>query len=327
MTKGRASLASIELRHLRYFVAAVEHGSFRQAGAALGVQQSALSRRIRDLEFYLGAALFHRHAGGVSLTFAGQRFLRRARQVLRSVGDGMRDIGAIAHSENGRVKIGIYSSIASGFLSELLRKYSDLYPKVQIDLINDNPAEHIAAIRQFRIDTAFVTGERPWRGCEMIPLWSERVFAVLPQDHLLAEQAEVQWQQLVEERFIINEAAPGQEIHDYLIQNLAAFGHHPIIRVQHIGRDNLLPLVALNKEITVVSEAMTAAQFPGVLYRPITGEILPFGAVWLPKNNNPALIKLLDLARSMSRSSVSKMISLQASSASAEPLQNPDQLQ
>jgi DNA-binding transcriptional LysR family regulator len=41
---------SIELRHLRYFLAAAEHGSFRKAAVALGVQESSMSRRIRDLE-------------------------------------------------------------------------------------------------------------------------------------------------------------------------------------------------------------------------------------------------------------------------------------
>lgn len=320
---------AVELRHLRYFVAAAEYGSFRKAGAAIGVHQPALSRRIRDLEHHLGAALFHRHSSGVSLTFAGQRFLRRARQILRSVGDGMHDIAAIGRSEHGRVKVGIYSSIASGFLADLLRRYSDLHPEVQMDLIDDDPAEHIAAIRQLRIDTAFVTGERTWRDCVSVPLWSERVFAVLPVEHQLTAETELRWHQLSEEKFIVNEAPPGQEIHDYLVQNLATLGHHPLIRVQHVGRENLLPLVALNRGLTVVSEAMTAAQFPGIVYRPIAGEILPFSAVWSPKNDNPALRRLLDLARSMVGSSDANILTLQASQIelSAEPSQNLDQLQ
>lgn len=52
----------IELRHLRYFVAAAEQGSFRKAGKVLGVQKSAISRRIRDLEDRIGVTLFHRPA-------------------------------------------------------------------------------------------------------------------------------------------------------------------------------------------------------------------------------------------------------------------------
>jgi DNA-binding transcriptional LysR family regulator len=77
---------SIELRHLRYFLAAAEHGSFRKAAAALNVQESAISRRIRDLEDEIGVALFIRHHGGVHLTHAGQRFLARARKALNHIG-------------------------------------------------------------------------------------------------------------------------------------------------------------------------------------------------------------------------------------------------
>lgn len=182
---GRHS-EEIEFRHLRYFVAAAEHGSFRKAGAAIGVQESAVSRRIRDLEDRLGAALFNRHSGGVCLTFAGKRFLRRAYQIVRAVGDGAEDVAAIGRSEHGRVRIDIYSSIASGFLAELLRAYGQHHGKVRIDLIDGNPAEHVAAIRQLRLDVAFLTGTQDWIGCEREPLWSERVFAALPDDHALS---------------------------------------------------------------------------------------------------------------------------------------------
>ncbi|WP_347270248.1 LysR family transcriptional regulator [Rhizorhabdus histidinilytica] len=320
---------AIELRHLRYFVSAAEHGSFRKASADTGIQHSAISRRIRDLEHRLGTPLFLRHSGGVCLTFAGQRFLRRSRQILRNFGDGAQEIASITRSDFGRVKIGIYSSIASGYLAELLGLYADRHPKVQIDLIEDNPADQAAAIRRMQLDAAFLTGERSWGDCETLPLWSERVFAVLPGDHLLARHDELKWQHLADENFIVNEAGPGQEIHDYLVQRLATFGYHPQIRVHHIGRENLLPLVALNRGLTVVSEAMTAAHFPGIAYRPIIGEVLPFSAVWSAKNDNPALKQLLDLARSMSglreKDAVTRPVSQIA--VSAAPSQNHDRLQ
>jgi len=245
------------------------------------------------------------------------------------VGDGMLDVAAIGRSEHGLIRIGIYSSIASGFLPELLRRYGNQYPKVQIDLIDDNPAEHVTSIRQLKLDAAFVTGEREWPDCERVSLWSERVFVVLPEDHRLVERDEVGWDQLAKENFIVNEAPPGQEIHDYLVQRLAALGHHPEIRVQHVGRENLLPLVALNRGLTAVSEAMTAAQFPGISYRPITGEVLPFSALWSSKNDNPALLQFLELARSMGRSNDRDAVTAAFSTieVSAEPLKMPDQLQ
>lgn len=295
----RRNELSIELRHLRYFISAAEHGSFRKAAAAIGIQESAISRRVRDLEDQLGASLFNRHNGGVHLTFAGERFLGRARDIIRNVGNGVEDVASIGRSEDGRVRIGIYSSIASGFLAELLRAYEDHDPNVDIEIIEGNPAEHVAAIRQLRLDVAFVTGTRGWSGCETAHLWSERVFAVLPDGHVLAEREELQWQDLMEQAFIVSDTAPGQEIYDYLVQRLADLGRHPTIRVQYIGRDNLLPMVTLGRGLTITSEAMTAARFPGLCYRPIANEILFFNAVWSPKNDNPAFRRFLSLARSI----------------------------
>ena len=118
----------IELRHIRYFVAASEQGSLRKAAMLLNIEESAVSRRIRDLEDRLGASLFHRHSGGVSLTVAGQRFIRRARIALQQIEDGISDVAAIGRSEDGIVKIGIFSSLASGFLFDLMKAFDAKHP-------------------------------------------------------------------------------------------------------------------------------------------------------------------------------------------------------
>lgn len=291
----------IEVRQLRYFLAASEYGSFRKAAAAIGVQESAISRRIRDLEDRLGASLFQRHNGGVFLTLAGQRFVRHARKALRQIEHGAKDVATIGRSEDGRIKIGIFSSLASGFLSDLLRTYDKAHAQVLIELKDGDPAEHVSAIRQLRLDVAFITGTSQWLDCEIEQLWSERVFVVLPSEHPLCGKAELDWQDLVGERFIVSDGAPGPEIHDYLVQRLADLGRHPEIQTQCVGRDNLLSLVAIGRGLTVMSEAGTAAQFPGIVYRLLVGEVLPFCAVWSPRNDNPACRRLLSLARSMVR--------------------------
>lgn len=291
----------IELHHLRYFVAAAEHGSFRKASVAIGIQESAISRRIRDLEDTLGASLFQRHNGGVFLTLAGQRFVRHARKALRQIEQGAKDVASIGRSDDGRIKIGIFSSLASGFLWDLLRTYDRRHAQVQIDIFDGDPADHVAAIRQLRLDVAFITGTSEWADCRTDRLWFERVFVVLPSEHALCDKPELNWQDLAGERFIVSDGAPGPEIHDYLVQRLADLGQHPEINAQHVGRDNLLSLVAIGRGLTVMSEAGTAARFPGIVYRPIANEILPFCAVWSPRNDNPACRRLLSLARSMAK--------------------------
>ena len=229
----------IELRHLRYFLAAAEYGSFRKVGRALGVRESAISRRIRDLEDKLGASLFHRLSAGVRLTFAGQRLLPRAQAITKQLRQAKQEIATIGREGKGLVKIGIFSSLSSGFLAELLRGYESSHAGVTTELVDGSPAEHISAIRQLTLDIAFVTGTREWPSCDTAELWFERVFAVLPRTHRLAGKDELSWHDLTHETFVVSDVSPGQEIHDYLIQRLAKFSHHPEIQLQQVDRHNL----------------------------------------------------------------------------------------
>src|ERR1700721_2281645 len=73
----------VELRHLRYFIAVAEEGSFINAAERrLHTSQPSLSRQIRDLESEVGIKLLERKARGIALTAAGQVFLDHARLVL-----------------------------------------------------------------------------------------------------------------------------------------------------------------------------------------------------------------------------------------------------
>lgn len=288
------------LHYLHYFVASAEYGSFRRAGDMLNTQESAISRRIRDLEDLVGVSLFQRHNSGVSLTFAGEAFLLRARAILNALHETVAEAGAIGRGENGQIRIGVFSSLASGFLWTLLHEFGRAHPEVELELIDGNPADHIAELRRLRLDIAFVTGNRTWPDCDHQQLWCERVYLVCPEAHRLAAMSEISWPDVMGETFIVSEVAPGQEIRDFLIQRLADFGDHPSITTQAVGRDNLMSLVAIGRGLSLTSEATTPARFPGVIYRPIRDEVLPFGGVWLPRNDNPAFRRLLSMAKAMS---------------------------
>src|SRR5260370_10989205 len=94
--RGRG--AAVDLQHLRYAVAAADHGSFRRAAEVLLLQQSTLSRCIRQLEHVVGMTLFERSSGGVRATEAGRRFLRLARSIL----EGIDSLVSIAHRTGRR---------------------------------------------------------------------------------------------------------------------------------------------------------------------------------------------------------------------------------
>ncbi|MBN8998426.1 MAG: LysR family transcriptional regulator [Rhizobiales bacterium] len=281
---GKTLLLDLDLKHLRYLIAAADHGSFRKAAAVLQVQESAISRRIRDIEDRIGASLFLRRPDGVSLTLAGQRFLGQLHQAL------------------GHIRAGI-DALASGFLSELFRRYDGEHAGVHVDFFEGEATDHAKAVRQLELDVAFVIGSSEWPDCDAVQLWSERIFAALPEDNDLAEEAELAWDQLADEDFIIRDTGPGRQIKDYIAGRVHEIDADAHFEIQRVGRSNILNLVALKRGLTLVSESESTIKVPGIVYRPIRGEKVPFYAVWHSRNDNPAFRTLLSLAKSMSRSS------------------------
>lgn len=287
----------IELRHLRFFVAAAEHGSFRKGGMAMGVQESSVSRRIRDLEDRLGASLFCRHSFGVTLTHAGEHFLHRVRGILQQVETSVSEVGMAGNATCGRVRIGVPCSIASGFLTKLLQTYSNRHPGVQFELVEGTPAELVASVRQLGLDIAFLAECQTCAGCETEQLWSERIFIALPEQHDLARKQEVVWADLAHETLLVSGDVHGSGPHDHLIQNLAKLGLHAKFEMHQLERCNLIALTSLGRGLALVCEATTAMQYPGIAYLPVKLGTLPFSAVWSAVNDNPALRRLLSMAR------------------------------
>lgn len=293
--------ARIQLRQLRYVIAAAEHGSFRKAALAMGVGESTISRRIRDLEDEAGASLFIRYRQGVSLTEAGRNFVRRARRAISEIELGVKEVGAAGRAEEGVLRIGIFTSLASGFMAELIERFRKQHPRIRTKFVEGAPANHVAAVRLHEIDVAFLIGHPQASECEVTRLWCERVFVVLAETDELAVKERIEWADLRNRHFIVSEADPGPEIHDYLIKHLSELGHRPSVeRCLVYNRDTLIRMVALGGGISLTSEATTGAKFPGVTYRLLVTEDLPFCAVWSPRNDNPALRRMLSLARSLS---------------------------
>jgi DNA-binding transcriptional LysR family regulator len=261
--RRRDKLQAFGLRHLRYVIAAADNGRFRKAAIAIGVQESAISRRVRDLEDEIGAALFVRSSSGVRITHAGQLFIARARRALNQINYAAIDAASSGRGEIGKVRIGIFTSLATGFLGDLLRTFVDENQDVRPELVEGGPATHIAAIQHHQLDVAFLTGRPLAEGCDILHLWNERVLVVIPENHEFATQTEVMWDDLRDRHFIVSENDPGPEIHDYIVKHLADLGRHPSVERHAVGRDNLLNLVAMNQGLTLQSEATMGSQFPG----------------------------------------------------------------
>ena len=97
----------MDLRRLRYFVAVAEEGGLHRAAERLNVSQSALSRRIRELEIEIGQDLFERLPTGVRLKPPGLILLDHARSILGSVADAQDHLDRHAAGRGGQLRIGM----------------------------------------------------------------------------------------------------------------------------------------------------------------------------------------------------------------------------
>jgi len=292
----------VKLISISQALVVAEHLSFSRAARILGVRQSAVSRRVQELEDKLGVSLFEREVGGVRLTEAGRRFLERSRSALAEIDYAVKAAASAGRGAEGSLRIGVVSSLSAGFVRELLDAYRDSHRAIAMDFVEGSASEHIAWITERQLDIAFVTGTPQASHCDALALWKARVFVALPQRHVLAEESEIRWDALKDEHFIVSRGAPGPEIHDYIVHRLAELGRSPSVERYRVDRETLMVLVGLNFGVSLISEAGTGARYPDVVFRPIatSADILPYSAVWLPGNDNPALRRLLSLARSLS---------------------------
>lgn len=289
----------IPLISLIHALTVAEHLNFRHAASALGASQSSVSTRIKRLEQDLGVLLFERRHRGVRLTEAGQHFLEHVATGIEHLDQAVRTAGAIARGEQGRLRVGLYSSIAAGFLAELLSQFREQHPAVDLQMIEGRARDTIREVRHARLDVAFVAGAPSAGDCQSKPLWTETLFVALPEDHPLAEAKSIMWSELANEGFVARCGGGGPQVHEHLLLRLAGRGNQPRIQRFDVERDTLMSIVAQGYGLTLTSEAAAQASFPGVAFRPIRDESEPitFSAVWLPHNGSQALLNLLALAQ------------------------------
>ena len=118
---------SVELRHLRYFVAVAEELSFRKAAKRLHIAQPPLGKQIRDLEEEIGTPLFDRSRNHVRLTGAGQVFLAGARETLEAAARAVAEARKATRSAVPvPFRIGKFGSFTASFLPEALSIYKQI---------------------------------------------------------------------------------------------------------------------------------------------------------------------------------------------------------
>jgi LysR family hca operon transcriptional activator len=193
----------MELRHLRYFVAVAEEGSFTQAAEKrLHTAQPSLSRQIRDLEATLKVPLIVREARGLSLTTAGQVFLEHARLILAQA-DAAIEAARRAHKPTRtRFTVGFLTGHEIGWLPQVLRALGDQLETTELIIHSASSPELLQALVHEEMDIAFVRADDTIQDLQFRPLIEEELFVLLPADHRLALRQTIQIADIGKEPFV-----------------------------------------------------------------------------------------------------------------------------
>jgi DNA-binding transcriptional LysR family regulator len=197
--------ASMELRHLKYFVAVAEEQNITRAAARLHVSQPPLSRQIRDLENELGVTLLERTRRAVRLTPAGWAFLEECYAVLKQADQAVRVARAAAGGRRGELKLGYAPGPTQEFLRELLRKLRETDPELRIELRDLTTEEMMSGLRDGKLDAALAVKPQTeaLRGIVFEKLREDPLRVVMAREHRLASRRSVAVGELAAEPFVI----------------------------------------------------------------------------------------------------------------------------
>lgn len=179
----------MELRHLRYFLAIADEGSFSLAAERrLHTAQPSLSRQIRDLEAEVGAQLFERTPKGAELTAAGRAFLDHARAALLQAEAAVAAARKAVVGERPRFALGFLTGHEIKWLAAALQELKQIMPDIDVVVSSQSSPELAAAVARGRLDAAFMRAEKA-HGLSYRIVSREPLIAVIPAGHELAGRA------------------------------------------------------------------------------------------------------------------------------------------
>ncbi|NYT36078.1 LysR family transcriptional regulator [Allopusillimonas soli] len=151
----------LDLKNVRCFVAAAEHGSLSGAASSLGMAQSALSRQVSQLESLLDCRLFHRTGRGVSLTEIGHAILPRAQLMLQTASQLVDDVSAQRSRPAGNVTIGVLPGLSRPLIGRVLRRMLVTYPDIRLKAVEAYSGEVENMLAEGRADIGIFNRYRP----------------------------------------------------------------------------------------------------------------------------------------------------------------------
>ncbi len=227
-------------KQIQYALALSETLNFSQVAEQLGISQPALSKQIQHIENELGVKLFDRNHTPLTLTPAGEYFIRNARELVYKEEQLRKALEQFKSGENGRLVIGVTPFRSFYLMPELVKKIRDRYPGVRVSLHEVNSAQLRKEAAEGKYDLAIVNLPVDTSVLDVIPLEPDMLVVAVHKDltDKLPAAADrdypsLEFEKLKDLPFVV--LGPGQEMRVLFDRLCTAADIHPTIAAEVVG--------------------------------------------------------------------------------------------
>jgi DNA-binding transcriptional LysR family regulator len=285
----------MNLQQFRYFVALGEELHFRRAAERLNLSQPALTRSIQQLEQAVGLELVKRDNRNVSLTPAGEEYLKGLRSILSTFEDATDRARRVAQGGAGAVRIAYTDIAVAGILPTVVRTFRAAHPNITIQANHGCTQAQIDDLETGKLDVGFFTG--PWSrsGYSTWVVQQDAFVAVLPVQHQLANAPVLRLSDLADEPFVLGEPRFWAHYQAHLNRLCREAGFEPRVVQYASNNEGILGLVACGMGVTVQAESIRTYGWSNVVMRYLENENaeVPTIAAWRDEPMNAVTQRLI----------------------------------
>lgn len=291
----------MELRHLRYFVAAARAGNLHQAAQKLHIVQPALSRQIQALEEELGTTLFERTPQGVQLTASGRVFHEGAQRILEDVERLAMRARQAARGQVGSLAIG-FNDVGTRCptVSESFRVFGLEFPEAALELTRAKSQAQLEGLEGGTLDAGFLFDRPPHLPqFEAYEVFRDDRALVLPAGHRLAAAHEIRLRDLRDEGFLITRRDQLGAGWHRLMAACREGGLEPRIVQEMDDEQAIISLLTAGMGVSFLTASAQRHLPPTLVMRRVHDFSVPMTLelVWLRTNRSPLLANFVELVR------------------------------
>jgi len=263
----------MELRHLRYFLAVAEELHFARAAERLHIEQSPLSRAIRELEEELGAQLFVRTSRSTRLTLAGKLLMENAPRVLLALDQARERVKAAANGFHGRLRVALSDGITPSRLPALLARCREEDPEIEIRLFEVPLAQQLSGLRDDLYDVGFSMADEVGDGIIIEPAWEDELMVAMPARHELLAHRRVPLDEVLQHPLVLGDPAVCEGHAKQIDRILRQQDREPLIEQYVATFDVMMTFVSAGLALGLAGAAhIASSREPGVVGRPLAGK-------------------------------------------------------